>query len=327
MSRNTLHRTHETYRVERTCIAAGLAMTAIFSTQNIAPHTLPEAAAATQYKMGGTGDPYAHDLPNTGGARQKNATPLVYPADPIDMPRSIEHGSNTIIEAVDQNTDQVFLFSQSALAGNHAMASGKMNGTPTIVSTANPAHSRVASHQGQGLANYAAHFGFPQLQSRSTYNYKGQIIEKCAQNDPICDFDPSKPLGQTAIDYFNIHLGMGPFNYNTVNPRRAIIEQHGNTRYVYYLQPGSRKKASATSNPELPVRHTAAAPATVEQPIISTPSVPSEPTPFVAPEPIVEAIQQTTSQIEAVAPQLTHIEQQVSTHLNNIAQIIPRLPQ
>lgn len=332
MSRKESYKIYEINRARRTYIAAGLAAAAIFSPHDYVSHTLPEASAAAHYKMGGTGDPGARHLPRSARPAQP-AAPIHYPAEGIDLPQSAKQGTEAIITAVDGSTQTVVTFSQSSLSAQNARASGRLRGNPTFVSVANPGHSKVANHDGRGIAHYARQFWFPQLQAKNDHNYQGQVIEKCAQGDPICDFDISKPIGQIALDYHNIHNGNGKFNYNTVDHNRAIVTKRGNTTYIYYLQPRSNKKPNShhTTTPTKPSLQIAAQPTQAIKTIepASASHVTSEP--YVAPiaTQVQENINSVTQQATEIAPQFEpHINaanQALSQHVDNIAQLIPGL--
>lgn len=327
-----------------TAAMGALAMASVLALGEQQPNTVSEEAfitpalSSTIYKIGGTGDPNAQHLPRI--ARPEHpAHPITYPADAVNLPQSAKIGTERIVRTVTSDDDTVIGWSQGAWAASNAAASGKMRAAPTMILTSNPSHARVPGHHGQGIANFASYYGFPQLQARSTRNYDGDIVEQCAEGDAICDFDPRIPLGVAAMNYWNIHLGHGPFNYSTVDPDHAIVTKRGNTTYIYYLKPRSTQQPG-TRNTEMPQQ--------LAPPISKNPAVvPSQPVSapisnqtFTAPAsqsyvaPIVthaqESVDVVADSVVQAAPQLTQqvrqVERQVSTHLNNLAKIIPGLP-
>lgn len=338
-------------RWRRLACAAGtlaVASTILLGSQATPPETAvttdaPVSLAALTYKIGGTGDPHAGLLPRAA-TRYNPHIALHYPAATIDMPGSIQQGANAIVRATNNDgpatTATVVGFSQGAFAAHNAAASGRIRGKqPRFVFVSDPAHPSVPGHGGRGIANYATQYGLPALQARSYRNYKGEIVSICNQGDPICDYDPRLPLGSTALNYWNIHLGNGPFNYNTANPRRAKIKKIGNRTYIYNLNPGVRRQASAPApGARIPAVASVATPKTAAAPRVtyntphSAPRVvfPEKAAPTPQQAPVQTAVRQVADEAVKLAPAATpHIrqaERDVSTHYKNLRKLIPGLP-
>lgn len=280
----------------------------------------PANAAPHKLVIGGTGQP---DAKGTPGA-PRDARPVHYPADAVNMPNSVKRGRDATLNAVGPDTRQVYTFSQGGLVMNEAIASGQMNGNPYVVNIANPARPDG------GLAYSAGALGIPSLQASKLNNPAIRQENHCIAGDPICDYDPRRPFEQQVMGYFGYHLGLNPdVNYGNLRNTTRVVTKDGNNTDVLYIPKGS---APAKRTVEVPTV-VADIPAPLRRTAAVAPDVPVYTAPVAPPQevaPVQAAVHDVAQQAAVVAPQfapqIQQAEKALAPHLENIQRMIPGIP-